>query len=114
MSADESPIPIACRLDALTHGERARERELLLEHLAATLETRERDDGYAFRYGSDPALFARMAELVTLEHRCCPFLDFRLEWGGADDGPWLYVTGGSRVKTFVAETFGSARVASSG
>jgi hypothetical protein len=100
---------VTCRLDALTQRERVREREILTEHLVATLETRERDDGYAFRYGSDPALFARMAELVTLEHRCCPFLDFRLEWGGADEGPWLYITGGARVKSFVAETFGSAR-----
>lgn len=107
MTFEVSKSPIACRLDALTRSERARERELLEEHRAARLEIRERDDGYAFRYGSDPALFAHLAELVTLEHRCCPFLDFRLEWGGADDGPWLSVTGGARVKSFVAETFGS-------
>jgi hypothetical protein len=67
---------------------------------------RERDDGYAFRCGSDPTVSARMAELVTLEpagdgvlaqflahvasfrawRPARPFLDFRLEWAGADDG----------------------------
>lgn len=98
-------VPIACRLDALTAAERGREAELLREHLASVVETRERHDGYAFRYSSDPALFARMAELVSLEHRCCPFLDFGLEWAGTEDAPWLRITGGARVKSFVSRTF---------
>jgi hypothetical protein len=103
---DEKEIPIACRLNSLTPQERAREGELLREHVTSIRETRERDDGYSFRYPSDPALFPRMAELVTLEHRCCPFLNFRLDWSGNDDAPWLHVTGGARVKSFVADTFG--------
>ena len=103
---NEKESPIACRLDALTPPERAREGALLREHLASVRETREREDGYSFRYPSDPALFQRMAELVTLEHRCCPFLDFQLEWSGAEDAPWLHVTGGARAKSFVADAFG--------
>lgn len=103
---NDKDVPIACVLNALTPQERAREAALLGEHLASVRETRERDDGYSFRYPSDPALFQRMAELVTLEHRCCPFLDFRLEWAGEEEAPWLHVTGGARVKEFVAETFG--------
>jgi hypothetical protein len=63
--------------------------------------------GVCFRYSSDPALFARIAELVSLEHRCCPFLDFRLEWKGAEDSPSLVITGGARLKPFVADTFGN-------
>lgn len=46
-----------------------------------------------------------MAELVALEHRCCPFLDFELEWARADSAPWLHIRGGARVKDFVLETF---------
>lgn len=105
-AATHPEVPIACRLDALSEAEREREGELLQEHLAAIRETRERDDGYSFRYPTDGAFFSRMAELVSLEHRCCPFLDFALEWKGTDDSPWLHVTGGSRIKTFVAGTFG--------
>lgn len=98
-------IPIACRLDALTEAERARGAELLRRHAASVLEAREREDGYSFRYPSDPALFAQIAELVALEHRCCPFLDFRLEWDGADASPWLHVGGGARVKRFLEEAY---------
>lgn len=100
-------VPIACRLDALSEAEREREGDLLQEHIASIQETREREDGYSFRYPADHALFLRMAELVALEHQCCPFLDFALEWKGVDDSPWLHVTGGARIKVFVAGTFGT-------
>lgn len=98
-------IPIACVLEALTPDQRKREGTLLDEHLRAVEEVAEREDGYSFRYGPDVSLFARMAELVALEHRCCPFLDFQLEWRGADRPPWLHVGGGARVKPFVRDTF---------
>jgi hypothetical protein len=105
----ENQLPIACALSALTPEERTREGELLEEHHASIRERRERPDGYSYRYPKDPALFSRMAELVSLEHRCCPFLDFRLEWAGAEETPWLHIIGGARVKPFVAETFGEPK-----
>ena len=104
---DKNQLPIACSLNALSAQERHREGELLELHLASICERRERDDGYSYRYREDPALFVQMAELVSLEHRCCPFLDFRLEWAGAEPTPWLHITGGARVKPFVNETFGT-------
>lgn len=98
-------IPIACALTALDAEQRRREDVLLKEHLASIREVKERVDGYSFRYPADIGLFARMAELVALEHRCCPFLDFQLEWSRTQDEPWLHVTGGARVKEFVIDTF---------
>src|SRR4051812_16879585 len=56
VTMDENDAPIACRPNALTPQERAHEGELLREHLASIRETREREDGYSFRYPSDPAL----------------------------------------------------------
>lgn len=106
MTADPvDDIPIACALNALTLEQREREDVLLKEHLASVREVKERDDGYSFRYDADVGTFSRMAELVALEHRCCPFLHFELEWGLAKSDPWLHVRGGARVKEFVMETF---------
>lgn len=108
MEQNETNLPpIACSLSALSAQERHREGELLELHLASIRERRERADGYSYRYPEDPALFAQMAELVSLEHRCCPFLDFQLEWAGAEPAPWLHIVGGARVKPFVDETFGT-------
>lgn len=103
-SHHDEEIPIACVLGALDATQRDREAVLLDEHLTSIREVKELDDGYAFRYAADVALFGRMAELVALEHRCCPFLDFELQWSRAAD-PWLQVRGGSRVKSFVLDTF---------
>ncbi len=97
-------FPVACVLSALTPDRRQREHALLQEHLASVREVVERDDGYAFRYDPDAGLFARMAELVALEHVCCPFLDFELAWDHGDD-PWLHIRGGARAKDFVRQTF---------
>src|SRR5262245_8150063 len=94
-------IPIACVLSALTEAQREREHVLLEEHLTSVREVKERDDGYSFRYDPDPTLFGRMAELVALEHLCCPFLDLQLHWPRAASDPWLHVRGGARVKDFV-------------
>lgn len=105
MNASKEEVPIACVLDALDAEGRAREGVLLQEHLGAVQEVRENDDGFSFRYPSDPALFSHMAEFVALEHRCCPFLDFKLEWAAGNSEPWLHVGGGERVKSFVADTF---------
>jgi hypothetical protein len=98
-------IPIACVLTALTKDQREREGVLLKEHLMSVREVNERDDGYSFRYDPDMSLFGHMAELVALEHRCCPFLEFQLQWARAASDPWLHVRGGARVKQFVRETF---------
>jgi hypothetical protein len=98
-------LPIACVLSALTAEQRARESVLLEEHRRSVREVEEHDDGYSFRYDPDMGLFGRMAELVALEHRCCPFLDFQLQWGRAASDPWLHVRGGARVKSFVRDAF---------
>ncbi len=108
-TSEHDEIPIACVLTALTRDQREREGVLLQEHLASVREVKEREDGYSFRYDPDMSLFARMAELVTLEHRCCPFLNFELEWAGANANPWLHIRGGARVKEFVVETFAPKR-----
>jgi hypothetical protein len=102
----EDNIPIACVLSALTHEQREREGVLVREHMAFVQEVREHADGFAFRYPADIALFVRIAELVALEHRCCPFLTLQLEWSrGPQAAPWLNITGGARIKEFVRSTF---------
>jgi hypothetical protein len=70
--SERSCYPAACRHAAEYLGAAARVFEI--KRKASVQEVREHDDGFAFRYVADPALFVRMAELVALEHRCRPFL----------------------------------------
>lgn len=104
---DDPEISIACRLDALTKEDRAREAVLLAEHFAQLQTTREDVDGFVFRYTTTPTSTSHLAELVTLEHRCCPFLRFELAWpaGSHEGGPELRISGGPKVKEFIADVF---------
>ncbi len=103
--AQEPETPIACRANALDKTQRKRQQELLQIVRANALLRQELPDGYAFRLSADPALFQHAAEWVTLERRCCPFLEFGLEWR-KDDSVWIRLTGGSGVKQFLAATLG--------
>jgi hypothetical protein len=98
-------VPIACRLDALSAEERERQQTLRAKLEEATKETRETADGYTFVFRGGAEIFRSAAEWTTLERRCCPFLDFELEWRAADDNPSLTVSGNAEAKLFIASTF---------
>jgi len=98
--------PIACKLDALTAAERQRHAELLRELGAMTTATRETESGYALTLRPDAGGFQRVAEWISLERRCCPFLNFDLKWGGGKDSPSLELSGGPGVKEFLAAEMG--------
>ena len=98
--------PIACRLDALSPDERRRQ-QTLRQNLEAALESvREAPDGYVFTYREGADVFSQAAEWLTLERRCCPFLDFELAWRADSPSPTLHLRSAEpAAKAFIAETF---------
>ena len=77
----------------------AKSRELFLQ----IQETRELSNGYEFRFGDESEVLRRLAEFVSLEKLCCPFLRFEIEVE-AESGPvWLRLTGHEGVKAFIRE-----------
>ena len=56
---------------------------------------------------ADPRLFRDLAEWVGLEHQCCGFLDYALEWK-RDDSVWVRLTGGPGAKEALAAEMGLA------
>ena len=73
------------------------------EVFALIAELRELPDGYEFRLGDAPELLQKVAEFISLEKLCCPFLNFAIE-GAAEGGPvWLRLSGRDGVKAFIRE-----------
>jgi hypothetical protein len=100
---DINSIPIAC---ALTDDEfREREQAVLQKFRQQVIETRELDDGYAYRINNDDDSLREITELVLLERICCPFLDFKIIVAAADGGLWLEMIGAKGAKEFIAATF---------
>jgi hypothetical protein len=98
---EANPTPIVCDLNKLTDAEREREQKLLMEIWNAALEISELPSGYALRFSGDSSIVLRLAEFVTLERLCCPFLHFELRCE-AEGGPvWLIATGRKGVKQFL-------------
>jgi len=96
-------LPVAC---SLTVPELQERRATTLRKIEASLlETKELGDGYAFRFPSDDDSLGELVNLIRLERRCCPFLQFRLT-AEAQDGPlWLELTGPGEAKEFLASFF---------
>ena len=92
---------LECRLDIFDGPEKLRYEALREELEAGVEEIRELAEGYAARLRPDPTLFRQVAEWITLERRCCPFLGLGLNWSEGD-ALWLSLTGGPGVKAFLA------------
>jgi hypothetical protein len=101
-AAARDAVPVfACRADALDRTQRKRQQELLELMRRSAKATDELKDGYALRLPADSVLFQQAAEWIGLERRCCPFVQFTLEWK-QDDNVWVRFTGAPGVKPFLA------------
>jgi len=93
---------LVCTLGAFTLGERERHKALTSQLMAAVVERRELDNGFAFRVQSMSE--GDLAEWAALERRCCPF--FQIDIQGQDTAPiWLHLTGPEGVKEFISAEF---------
>lgn len=90
--------PLACNLGAFDAAERERHQALVHDLLAARQEVWELPDGYALRFTSERERLLALAEFVSLERLCCPFLTFGLDVEGASGPLWLRLTGRTGVK----------------
>ena len=98
---DKPAPPIACDLHKLTAAEREREKSLLDEVRKAALEIRDIPSGYALQFPGDAGTVLTLAEFITLERACCPFLDFELRCEAEGGAVSLSMTGREGVKQFL-------------
>ena len=95
-------IPIACDLDAISASDRPRYNDLRAMLASAALDRRALPDGVAIKISTERMTLAHLAEWISFERKCCPFLEFRIEVA-PDAGPvWLSLTGRPGVKEFLA------------
>lgn len=97
-------IPIACTPTAMTEEQRERYKELKTEMAKSHQETVELSNGYAFRFPTETSQILQLAEFISLERLCCPFLNFELRVE-AGDSVWLQLTGDEGTKGVLKENF---------
>jgi hypothetical protein len=95
-----------CDLASMNAEQRARYRDVTQQMRAATPVIEELADGYALRFGMDSSLCLVVAEFITLERLCCPFLDLMLEVAREGGPMQLKLTGSEGVKQFLRMELG--------
>ena len=110
--ADSAGTPMACRTDTGVSGpEQESHYQRLADAMRGTvLEVRELPGGYALRYPSDASSIMMVAEWITLERRCCSFVDFELHVEPEGRAVWLNLSGGPGVKEFLQAEIGGLSV----
>jgi hypothetical protein len=97
--------PITCDLNALDEPERNQRGALASRLRGLVHEVMPTDDGFKFRLAEDETDLRDLAKFVALERRCCLFLTFEIEVGGADGSVRISLGGGKGVKQFLATEF---------
>ena len=99
----------ASDLKALTPEQRKLHQKLSHDLASAVTMRRELPDGYTFRIDSAKMPVVDIAQWITFERRCCPFLLFRLDIEGADGNVSLSLQGAAGVKKFIETEFRFSR-----
>src|SRR6266487_30528 len=99
---DGSPV-IACNLDAIGAAERPRYHALVKKLKAAIGERRELPNGYVFTLESEPISSEEIADWISMERLCCPFLEFQVA------GCFLQITGPAGAKAIIESEFPISR-----
>ena len=96
-------IPIAC---SLTDVEFRKRREGLLDEIkTGILETSEIKNGFIFSFPKDDSWILKLAEMITLERECCPFLNFKMNINANKNLFSLELSGQKGTKEFVSSLF---------
>ena len=101
-------LPIVCDPNALTAEQSDRWMIVGKQMYQAIQEVRELSNGYGFRLPSDAATLMIIAEDLSMERLCCPFLLFTLEITPAGGPLWLSFTGPEGTKEFLRFSFEEA------
>lgn len=98
-----SSSTVACNI-LFNSEERIRYDELRKE-LTANLTVEKNPAGYTFIYPNHPLMLLKIAEWISYENRCCPFITFSLHVSGQAEKIRVDLTGNEAVKNLSREEF---------
>ena len=103
-----SDIPLACDFSGMDAVQKARHRDVRRRLTASIEDISELENGYVFHFPVEAELVLALAEFITLERLCCPFLSFALELEAGSGPLRLRLTGREGVKDYLKAELGLA------
>ena len=95
----------ACNLKAIGAAVRPRYNDLTSRLRTAIRDRTELPDGFKFRLNGSTISLPEIAEWMTMERLCCPFLTLQLAVSGNQTDWWLKLTGSEGVKPLLQAEF---------
>jgi len=89
-------------------AERAAHIQTTTELMQAIQKVQEVENGYAFMFADETALIPRIAEFISKERSCCPFLKFTLTVDSNREPISLSLTGPLGTQEFLRAEFNGA------
>ena len=99
---------IACNLTAIGLRQRPRYNDLMKRLRSAVRNQSELPNGYAYQLDQEAITWTEVAEWISREWLCCPFLKFKLSVTGQQTDWLLTLTGPEGVKALLQAEFPAA------
>lgn len=97
--------PLICNMNVFTPAQRDAHIQTTVELMQGRQRVREVESGYEFRFPNETQYISKIAEFISNERLCCPFLDFNLNVRSSDDTLSLTLTGPLGTQEFLRHEF---------
>lgn len=95
---------VACKISVFDSEER-KHYDALRKELTETMSVEEGPTGYTFIFPNHQTLLLKIAEWISMENKCCPFIKFPLSVSGVSESIRVELTGNEDVKNLLKEEF---------
>ena len=101
-------IPLVCNMDVFTPSQREAHIQTTTELIQAVQNVRQVENGYEFTFPNETNFIVRIAEFISNERLCCPFLNFALNLLSNNEPVSLSLTGPVGTQEFLLAEFDGA------
>jgi hypothetical protein len=103
-----SDTPLVCNMDVFTPPQRQAHIQTTTELIQAVQSVRGVENGYEFTFPNETVFISKIAEFISNERLCCPFLNFTLNIVSNREPVSLSLTGPLGTQEFLRVEFSGA------
>jgi hypothetical protein len=103
-----SDSPLVCNMDVFTPAQREAYIRTTTELFQTVQSVQETESGYTFTFPNETEFISRIAEFISNERLCCPFLKFTLAVDSNSEPFALSLTGPFGTQEFLRAEFNGA------
>ena len=101
-------IHLACNMGVFTPSQQEAHIQTTTELIQAVQSVQDIENGYEFRFPNETEFISKIAEFISNERLCCPFLEFTLNVVSNSELVFLSLTGPLGTQEFLLAEFNGA------